>query len=245
MRFPFAVALFAAVAVFAADSPSIYEQSNFRSATIYAHNSPQKSVLFKLTRTVTRSGNQINVERDFAYPDGKLAARERLTYEGNQFVSLEVEDLQINGKGSAKVTHENGKPIITFEYTKDGKRKSDHEAFTSQTVVNDMIYPFLVAHWSELMNGQAVKCRYMAVARAETVGFEFVKVRETTARGMPVVIVKMAPSSMIIAALVNPLIFTIEKNGPHRVLDYDGLTTPKIKKGDKFKDLEALTVFDW
>jgi hypothetical protein len=245
MRVLVFVSLFATVALCAADVPSRYEQLNFRSARIYARNSQQKTLLFRLTRSVTRSGNQINVVRDFTYPDGKLAARERLTYEGDKFVSLQVEDLQINGKGSATVTHENGKPIISFEYTKDGKRKSDHEPFTSETVVNDMIHPFLVAHWNELMNGKAVKCRYMAIARAETVGFEFVKQRETTVQGMPVVIVKMSASSMIIAALVNPLMFTIEKNGQHRVLDYDGLTTPKIKKGEKFKDLEAVTVFDW
>ncbi|MGZ4988454.1 MAG: hypothetical protein ACXWBP_10445, partial [Limisphaerales bacterium] len=78
-----------------------------------------------------------------------------------------------------------------------------------------------------------------------TVGFEFVKQRETTVRGMPVVIVKMSASSMLIAALIDPLIFTIEKNGGHRVLEYDGITTPKIQRGGKFKDLEAVTAFDW
>jgi hypothetical protein len=29
------------------------------------------------------------------------------------------------------------------------------------------------------------------------------------------------------------------------VLQYDGRTTPKLKDGSKWKDLDAATVFDW
>ena len=53
------------------------------------------------------------------------------------------------------------------------------------------------------------------------------------------------PTSPIISALVNPLFFTIEKASPHRVLQYVGRTTPKIKAGGKWKDLDAVTVFEW
>jgi hypothetical protein len=245
MRFPVAVVMLLTIGVFAADVEFKYEQRQFRSATIYARNSQQKGVLFKLTRTTSRAGNEVRVLREFSSPDGKVAARERITYDGDKFVSLQLEDLQIDGKGSAKVVRENGDATISFEYTKAGKHKSGSERFTADTVVNDMINPFLVTHWKQLMAGEAVKCRYMAISRAETVGFEFVKMGERTVNGMPMVIVKMAASNMIIAALVDPLMFNIEKNGLHRVLDYDGITTPKIQQGDKFKDLEAITAFDW
>jgi hypothetical protein len=245
MKLPVALFCFVALSVAAADAPSIYEQPEFRTATIYDHHSQRKTVLFKLTRSTTRSGNELNVVRDFTSPQGALAVRERMTYDGNKLVSCDMDDHQLNAKGSAKIVRDSGKAKIVFEYTKDGKRKTASETFHNDTVNNDMIYPFLAAHWTELMNGDAVKCRYIVLSRTETIGFEFVKQRETTARGMPVVIVKMAPSSMLIAAVVDPLIFTIEKNGQHRVLDYDGRTTPKIKQGDKFKDLDALTVFDW
>lgn len=246
MRFLFVLLLLTfALTATAGEVVSKYEQPQFRTATIYDHNSNRKTVLFKLTRTFTEHGNEVKVAREFTTPQGKVAARERVTYHGDELVSCEVDDLQADGRGSAKVVREGGQAKIVFEFISGNKRKTGVEPFTADTVNNDMVNPCLVAHWNELMSGKAVKCRYIALSRAETVGLEFMKIGETTARGMPVIIVKMVPSNFIIAAIVDPLIFTVEKNGQHRVLDYDGRTTPRIKVGDKLKDLDALTVFDW
>jgi len=87
-------------------------------------------------------------------------------------------------------------------------------------LINDMVAPFLISHWEELSNGREVKCRYIVLPRRETVGFTFTKEREESWSGRAVVILKMEPTSPIIAELVDPLYFTIEKEGPHRVLKY-------------------------
>jgi hypothetical protein len=246
-RMKFAVTLCALLtfSALAANVVSKYEQPEFRTATIYARGSNQKTALFKLTRTTSWAEKQLKVSREFSYPDGKLAARERFTYNGDKLVSGELADMQMFGKGSANVIEENGDTKIVFDYVEGTKHKTGSETFDQNTVNADMINPFLVAHWDRLMSGDVVKCRYIVFSRCETVGFEFTKQRETTVNGIPMVIVKMAPSSLFIAALVDPLIFTIEKNGKHRVLEYDGPTTPKIKQGEKFKDLDAATVFGW
>jgi hypothetical protein len=55
----------------------------------------------------------------------------------------------------------------------------------------------------------------------------------------------MEVSSLLLAPLVDPLFFTIEKAPPHRVLQYVGRTTPKIQSRGKWKDLDAVTVIDW
>ena len=55
----------------------------------------------------------------------------------------------------------------------------------------------------------------------------------------------MEPTSLIIARLVDPVFFTLEKNGQHRVLRYTGRVTPKTKVGNKWDDLDATVVFDW
>lgn len=245
MKLLLAITLLAAFTAIADDSVCVYEQPQFRTATIYARNSDRQQVLFKLKRTTTRSGNLVNVLREFTYPDGKVVAREHVTYDGNNLVACDLDDLQLHGKGTAKVIRNGSKSKIAFDFIRGNKHKSDTENFNAETVTSDMINPFLIAHWDRLMSGQPVKCRFIVFVRAETVGFEFTKQVETTVKGKPVVIVKMAPSSMIIAALVDPLTFTIEKNGQHRVLDYDGRTQPKIKQDGKLKDLDALTVFDW
>ena len=90
-----------------------------------------------------------------------------------------------------------------------------------------------------------MKCRYVVVPRRETVGFTFAKESETTAQGRAVVIIKMEATSIIIAQLVDPVFFTVEKDSPHRVLQYVGRVTPKTKAGNKWDDLDANFVFEW
>jgi len=108
-----------------------------------------------------------------------------------------------------------------------------------------MIPYFVLSHWEELMNGATVKFRFIVLQRAETIGFNLVKESETTWHGKPVVILRMEPTSVVIAQLVEPVRFTVEKAPDHRILQYVGRTTPKIKKGNKWEDLDAVSVFAW
>lgn len=231
-----------------ADTPNRYEQPRLRTGTIYAADSNQKRVLYKFKRTVTRSGNTLEAVREFIDPEGQLAARESAVYEGDRLVSYELEELQIKARGTVKLSHDlKTGATIAFKYTSDNNTRTNvnTESLRPDTLIGDMIAPFLVAHWNDLMMGREVKCRYVVAARAETVGFKFAKHAESTVKGKPVVLIKMWPSSFIIAKLVDPLFFTMEKDGEHRVLQYEGRTTPKIKDGNKWKDLDAVAVFDW
>jgi hypothetical protein len=208
--------------------------------------------LFIFTRAATRSGSTLEVVRNYSYPDGKLAARERVRYEGDALVFYELEDFQSGARGSAQIGREashSSQRNIFFKFSKDESSRSKPQTRTEElrndVLINDMVAPFLVAHWGELLNGREVKCRYIVLPRRETVGFTFVKQSEGTWQGRAVIIVKMEPTSPIIAELVDPLFFTIEKEGQHRVLEYTGRTTPKIQSGKKWKDLDAVTGFDW
>ena len=229
-----------------------YEKPRFLTARIYAKGSDRKNLLFNFTRQSTRSGETLQVLREYTYPDGKPAARERLVYAGDNLVSYELEELQTGGRGRADIRCEpghGGKGRICFEYSSDAasgaKPKTDSESLQKETLINDMVGPFLLSHWEALVNGREVKCRYIVVPRRETVGFCFRKESETTCEGRSVVIIKMQATSPVIAALIDPLFFTIEKNEPNRVLEYVGGTTPKIKSGGKWKDVDVVTVFDW
>ena len=233
-------------------TPSKYEEPKLLMGTIYAKNSDRQQALFKFKRVVTRSGARVNVLREYTYPDGKPAACERFVYEGDDLVSYALDELQIGAAGAVKVRREAGKPTkraLLFEYTKDlasgSKPKTSTEALRNDTLTGDMVAPFLVSHWAELLNGEKLKCRYVVVPRRETVGFTFAKESETTLQGQAVVIIKMEPTSLIIARLVDPVFFTVEKDGQHRVLQYVGRVTPKAKAGNKWDDLDATFVFEW
>jgi hypothetical protein len=229
-----------------------YKEPKLLTGTIYAKDSARQQVLFKFKRVATRSGSKVNVQREYTYPDGKPAARERVIYDGDDMASYALEETQIGAAGAVKVQRDASSPAksaLLFEYTKDlvsgSKPKTSTEALRNDTLTGDMVAPFLVSHWGELSNGDKVKCRYVVVPRRETVGFTFVKASETTSQGRRLVIIKMEPTSLVIARLVDPVFFTLEKDGQHRVLRYTGRVTPKTKVGNKWDDLDATVVFDW
>jgi len=224
-----------------------YEESLSLIGTIYSTDPNHKQVLFKFKREATRSGATLKVVRQYSYPNGNLASVERVEYQGDNLVSFELEELQTGARGSARIDRGAASGTIYFQYVTElgGTPKKDSETLQPDTLVGDMVGPFLARHWDALMGGREVKCRYITVARRETVGFTFIKTSETSADGQPAIIVKMTPTSRIIRAIVDPLFFTIQKESPHHVLRYAGRTTPKTKAGNKWKDLDAITVFDW
>jgi hypothetical protein len=238
-------------ALFAASSATdagvlIFEEPKLLTGAIYAKNSNRKTPLFKFQRVATRNGSNLIVTREYLSPDGKPAVRERIEYQGNDLVSFRLEELQINAKGSAHLQRMSRKPTVMFEYTPPkGRTGTETETLQKETLIDDMIGPFLTANRAQLLNGGKVKCRYIVVPRKETVGFTFVKESESTRNGKPVLVVKMEPTSPIIAALVDPIFFTLEKESPHRILEYVGRTSPKLRDENKWKDLDAVTVFDW
>ena len=231
-----------------ADAPSRYEYPKLLTGTIYAAHSDLKRVLYKFKRTVTTSSNSLTAVREFTAPDGTLAARETVVYLGDDLVSFEVEDLQAKTSATVQLSHAaKTKATIAIKYVSGDNTKTNvtTESLRADTLISDMIAPFLTVHWDDLLKGKEVKFRFVAAERAETIGFKFAKHAESTRNGKPVVVLKMSPSSFMIAPFVNPIFVTMEKDGDHRVLQYDGPTTPKIKDGNEWKDLNAVTVFNW
>jgi hypothetical protein len=236
----------------AAAPPLVYEEPTVLNGTIYSRDPKAGEPLFKFKRVATRNGSTIRVVREYRYPDGKLAAREQVVYDGNTLASFELEELQTGASGSATVERDPqqlAKASMAFRYTQSASAAARStvrsETLDRETLVNDMVGPFLVSRYERLIRGEKVGCRYAVVPRKETVGFSFVKASDSKWCGQEVLIVKLEPTSLLISALVDPLFFTLEKTPPHRVLQYVGRTTPKIGKNGRWKDLDAVTVFDW
>jgi hypothetical protein len=243
-----------ALNTFSADRPKpgsgepTYGEPKVLTASIYARDS--KQLLFTFKRVASRVGSNVKVEREFTYPDGKLAAREVVLYEGDTLVSYRLDEVQIGASGNATIRRSPNEPTgaaIDFTYRRKpgAPKKANTEGLRENTLTADAVGPFLASHWDALQRGEKVKCRYIVVPRTETVGFTFIKDSDAK-RGFPnALLVRMEPTSLFLSPLVDPLFFTIEQAPPHRVLQYVGRTTPKIQIGGNWKDLDAVTVFDW
>ena len=123
--------------------------------------------------------------------------------------------------------------------------KGDAQNLLPDTLTDDTIYPFMMVHWDDLMRGEAVKFHFISMEHERTFMFRLVKTGESVWNGRTVEQIRMEPTGLIVARLVNPLIFNVEKDSPHRILSYIGRTTPRVKKGKTWKYLDAETVFDW
>jgi len=169
-------------------------------------------------------------------------------YENGKLVSYDLEELQSGAKGRAVLQPErsNGeRQNISFEYapSADTAKERKSEGPRKDVLINDMIPGFIVSHWDELMKGTTLKFRFIVLSRLETIGFKLVKESETTWHDKPVVWLKMEPTSPLIARLVQPVRFTVERGGEHQILQYIGRTTPMIKRAGKWEDLDAITIF--
>ena len=210
--------------------------------TIYETSSGTNKILFTFRRTAVRSNDSVHVVRDFLYPSGALAARERIVFERGELLSFQLDEKQTGAHGGSTVTKD-AKRKLLFDWTTDGKTKTDRETFAADTLIGDMIPHFIITHWNELARGESVSFRFIASSRLETVGFKLVKESEVDWRGKRAVRVRMEPSSVIIRQIVAPLFFIVEKDGAHRVLEYVGRITPKQRDGTKWKDLDARTIY--
>jgi hypothetical protein len=233
-----------------------FEYPNPLSGEIYKLGAPlpRTPPVFHFVRNAKHgTNNLLNVTREYVYPGGKLAASEFVTYSGTNLLKYELVDPQTGSHGSARVAVETGKKsrkLVYFEYFKDSRAgtrpRRGSEAWSNDMLISDMLADFILARWNALMAGNSVRCRYLVVERTETIGFKLLLETQTAVRdGIPVVIIKMEPSSPIISALVDPLHIVVEKNPPHRILQYTGRTTPKLLQGHRLIDLDAVTVFDW
>src|ERR1035438_8897352 len=123
--------------------------------------------------------------------------------------------------------------------------KGDTEILPPDTVIDDTLYPFMMAHWDDLTRGDTVKFHFVSLEHERTFVFRLVKTGESALNGRMMEQIKMEPVSLIISHLVDPLMFTVEKDGAHRMLSYIGRTTPRVQKGKAWKYLDAETVFNW
>ena len=167
-----------------------------------------------------------------------------------RMVSCEMKELQaglwgnIQIKGTAKNP---GRQTIIINHGHDGdaKKNGSTEDLSAEVLIDDTIYPFILGHWDELMRGSPVKFRFVSFEWEKTFSFKLSKSDESFQDRTQVVTIKMEPTNLLVAQLINPLTFTLEKNGPHRVVEYLGRTTPRIGSGKSWKYLDADTVFDW
>ncbi len=126
----------------------------------------------------------------------------------------------------------------------DGKVEKSDEKLAKTLVVPANFQKFVRDNWADLTSGKTVDFRYGVWFRKETVGFEIFKIKVAKVADQDAVVLKMKPSSFLISALVDPVIFTFALDGS-KLLEMDGRVAPKQEVAGKFKDLDADVVYHY
>ncbi|HEY2328235.1 MAG TPA: hypothetical protein VGI63_00280 [Verrucomicrobiae bacterium] len=230
-------------------APPNLAEPKILTGTLYELGSQRKKVLFLFKRTAVCTNGIIRVEREFSNPGGSVAALENAVYESNRLVSFQMKEFQANVSGNIEIAADPKNPAKQKLYVGYARGLNPPpgaaQALPDDTVVDDTVYPFLLAHWDDLMRGEKVKFHFVSLEWERTFMFRFVKVGETMLDGKTVEQIKMEPANLLVARLVDPLVFNVEKDSPHHLISYLGRTTPRVKKGKAWKYLDAETVFDW
>ena len=241
---------------FAADTTSStasagydFSEPKLLTGTLYAIGSERKTVLYTFRRIATRSGDTVHVERQFLGTNGSLAAVEKVLYESNQLVSFEMQDFQAGVSGAIHIQPDADHParqdiFISCAHSLNPPKGRAH-MLQPDTVIDDTLYPFMMAHWDGLLRGKPIEFHFVSLDWERTFEFELVKTGESSQNGRPTVQITMKAANLFVARLVKPLVFIVEKNGSRRILSYIGRSTPRIKKGNSWKYLDAETVFDY
>ena len=206
----------------------------------YEIGSNKQKALYKYERDGVQKGDKEEIHGAFKDMQGEVAVEETLTVQGSKFVKLEIDQKQL--KQSAKIEVIDGK--INFTKTADGKTTTVTEDLDTTLVSGGNMQYFIRDHWAEIAKGETVSFRFAVWERQETVGF---KIFKTGIEGEGVdkrVILKMKPTSFIIAALVDPLIFRYNEDGSH-LMELRGRMPARLKVGDKYKELDADLVYSY
>jgi len=164
----------------------------------------------------------------------KPVIEEKGVFKGEDLLSFEVDQFQTHEKGRVEVQGEK----VFFTYEKDGTKKTAEEKLKKPFLTSANFNVFIANHWKELMSGNEINVRYGVWFRLESVGFKIFKVGEVQNGTQKLIQLRMKPSSLVIAALVDPLNFLYSEDGS-QLLELSGRVPPKIQKGSDYKDLDA------
>lgn len=207
---------------------------------LFQQGSEKQKKIYTFEMHSSEADGQLNTHGIYKDLEGNIVVEEKATLQGSEIVRYEIDQKQVDQQGLIEVKEDK----IFFTKTADGKTKTTDEKLRKPLVSSANFQKFVKDNWQALSKGDEVSFRYAVWDRQETVGFELFKTGMGKSGDEDVIVLKMKPSSFIIAALVKPIIFKFAADGS-KLLEMNGRVPPKKKDGSTFKDLDAEVVYSY
>ena len=213
-------------------------------AKIFDPESNKQKLLFTYQHASESKGDVRTVTNTYKDKDGGIAAIETVEFvkdgDREKVRRYHMSQKQLGAEGDVEV--KDGK--VLFTYKVDGTEKKAEEKLTDDFVVGPAVTAHLQRNWATIVKGDKVKVRFAVPDRKETVGFDYFKDREETINGTKTFVIKMKPSSFLIAALVKPLYFFYTTDG-EKLVEVHGRTQVKQGVSGSWKNLDAVTTYEY
>jgi hypothetical protein len=217
---------------------SSYGQAYELRGKVFEKGTDRTNLLFDYQRNEKKDGYSTVIKGVFTAPDKSIAVVDEAVLADGKLRKYCIQQHQLNQQGEVVV--EGNK--LRFSYTKDGKTETNTEDLPELFAVAPTLVDTIAHNRVAILKGDTLKIRYIVLDRKETVGFSLFKVEEKKVGGVEAVVVKMKPSSFLIAAIVDPVFFTLRKDD-FRTMEVLGRTLPKRRVDEKWKDLDGDTVY--
>lgn len=162
------------------------------------------------TRETPSVGGASRVVRRSRFVDretGEDAFRETITTDMSEslLLSYEVEQLQLDERGTITVDHIENK--IQYRYFKNKEWKQNTEKFDPPFLVGAMIPNFIRANAEKLLNAKRVKFHLAVPYMTKSFNFTLRQDARKDFDGQPMSSIKMGASHFLVSAAVEPLYF--------------------------------------
>jgi len=137
---------------------------------------------------------------------------------------------QLGQRGSIRVEGEQ----LRFELEDARGHRSAVEQNDDSVVVGPTLVGTIVRHLHALRSGSVISVRMAVLDRLETLAFELEAIQAPS----DLTRVRMRPSSLVLAALIDPIVFTF-RSDTSKLVRLEGRVPPKQRVGEWLKDLDA------
>lgn len=209
-------------------------------ASVYKKDSSRKVLLYTYKNdSIVKPDGVTEAKLEFFDLKGVSVVSENATRKGTLLQSYSVDHKQTKRKGS--ITVEGSK--VRFRYEDNGTAKKEQvEDLPKNFVVGPTLISYVTENWSALAEGKDLDIRFGVWDRQETVGFTLSVIGREKLDGQEVVLLRFKPTSFIIAALVDPVIFKFSADGK-KLVAMVGRVMPKQWVNEKWKDLDAEVIY--
>jgi hypothetical protein len=212
------------------------------SGEIFAEGSAKTTKLFHLeNRSMTLPDGDMELKSTFTDLKNEVVLIENAKIKGSDFQILEIEQKQLGEKASIEHRGEDLKFTLTRA---NGKTETASEKVKGKVLVPLTFMRFVAENWADFEANKTIPFRFAVWSRKDTVGFEMYKIGDEGLGDAKVMILKMKPSSFVIAALVKPLVFKFSYKDK-LLLNSVGRVGPMQAQNNEFRDLDAEVVYHY